>query len=126
MKPWIKAKPAGYKLVNARVVDPASSALLAGLQQVVIVDGRFVAVQGMNKEVVDFGELKVVDLEGRFLCPCVIQVSLSLDEALLTPLVASQKEVLSTAMSTLRPFQASRCARSQRIRRMSRPAAHVF
>ncbi|KAK4698628.1 hypothetical protein P7C70_g7645, partial [Phenoliferia sp. Uapishka_3] len=76
LKPWMQPKPKGFKLINARVVDPASSSLLAGLQQVIVVNGRFVAVQEMGTEVSgDLGEfdgLKEVDLEGKYLCPGLI------------------------------------------------------
>ncbi|KAL8287328.1 hypothetical protein RQP46_003780 [Phenoliferia psychrophenolica] len=73
IKPWIKPKASGYKLINARVVDPANSTLLVGLQQVVVIDGRFKVVQGMTEELEEgFKGLKVVDVEGNFVCPGLI------------------------------------------------------
>lgn len=66
-------KPKGFKLINARIVDPASSSLLAGLQQVVVVDGKFLAVQAvgtaLSSDLGDTTDLREVDVEGNFICP---------------------------------------------------------
>lgn len=73
LKPWITPRPKGFKLINARVVDPAGSSLLDGLQQVVVIDGRFVAVQPvgteLSSELGDVSSLREIDVEGNFICP---------------------------------------------------------
>ena len=78
LKPWIRPDPPSLILRNARVIDPAQSALLPGLQDVVIENGLVLSVTAAGTESRLSGTPKdpplvSVDLGGKFLCPYVGQ-----------------------------------------------------
>ncbi|GAA6052477.1 hypothetical protein JCM3770_001131 [Rhodotorula araucariae] len=74
LKPWVPAAAAGLLLQNARVVDPASGALLDGLHSVVVKGGKITHVYPIDEPdlLAEEAELKAVDLAGRYLCPGLI------------------------------------------------------
>lgn len=76
VKPWIKPYPPPLVLRNARVVDPAKSTLLEGLQDVRIEKGHVVSITlGSAQRVSPGSEDNIptcVDLEGKFICPGLI------------------------------------------------------
>ncbi len=71
LRPWITGPAAGLVLTNARVVDPASSQLLPGLQSVVIKNGKIIHLYPVDEPDLLADELSLakVDLEGQYLCP---------------------------------------------------------
>lgn len=73
IKPWLEAAPKGVVFTNAHVVDPATSALLDGLQTIVIQDGKITSVKAVKAATIsddnDFAALPVVDLDGAYICP---------------------------------------------------------
>ncbi|GAA5903184.1 hypothetical protein JCM6882_006987 [Rhodosporidiobolus microsporus] len=74
LKPWISAAPAGFLFTNAHVVDPASGELLPGLQSVVVKKGKITHVFPVDEPdlLADEGSLKRIDLDGRYICPGLI------------------------------------------------------
>jgi adenine deaminase len=73
IKPWLEAAPKGVVFTNAHVVDPATSALLDGLQTIVIEDGKIRSVKAVNSAAIsdniDLAALPVIDLDGAYICP---------------------------------------------------------
>jgi len=71
LRPWLTGPAAGLVLTNARVVDPAGSRLLPGLQSVIIKSGRIIHVYPVDEPDLLANELSLttVDLDGQYLCP---------------------------------------------------------
>lgn len=73
IKPWISSSPTGLVLKNAFVVDPSSSRILEGPQDVTIQQGKIVSVlpslSAKSHAQREKEELHEVDLAGAFLCP---------------------------------------------------------
>jgi len=75
-KPWVKPYPPPLLLCNARVIDPAKSALLEGLQDLLVEQGHIVSITPASLQRVKPGSggsaPMSVDLEGKFICPGLI------------------------------------------------------
>lgn len=73
IKPWLESAPKGVVFINARVVDPANSTLLDGLQTIVIRDGKIHAVESVKSKAISadsrVAALPQVDLDGAYICP---------------------------------------------------------
>ncbi|KAJ9101662.1 hypothetical protein QFC20_005195 [Naganishia adeliensis] len=76
IKPWLESAPKGVVFTNARVVDPANSTLLDGLQTIVIRDGKIHAVESVQSKAISadnrVATLPQVDLDGAYICPGLI------------------------------------------------------
>ncbi|KAL0570707.1 hypothetical protein V5O48_011258 [Marasmius crinis-equi] len=72
IKPWIQPKPRPLTLRNVFVIDPATGKLLDGKQTVVLRDGSIVSVSSREEKLGDEDESAVVDLDGLYLCPGLI------------------------------------------------------
>ena len=69
----MRDSPRSLILRNARVVDPADSRILDGSRDVVIEDGLIQSICASGTASVadpDKAEPIVVDLAGKYLCPC--------------------------------------------------------
>lgn len=72
VKPWTPLHSAGTTyLTNCSVVDPASGKLLRGYHTVKIVDNLIDSVAPSGKIQIE-AHARIVDLEGRYLCPGLI------------------------------------------------------
>lgn len=72
VKPWTPLHPAGTTyLTNCSVIDPASGKLLKGYHTVKIVDDTIDLVAPKGTIQIET-QARTVDLEGRFLCPGLI------------------------------------------------------
>lgn len=70
-KPWLLPAQTTYTLINANVVDPAEGKILENVS-VVLSEGRIRSVSRDASGARDHGESVVVDLQGLFLCPGLI------------------------------------------------------
>ncbi|KAJ7201089.1 hypothetical protein GGX14DRAFT_465732 [Mycena pura] len=76
IKPWVKPLPDALKLTNARIVHPANSSVIDGMQTIFIRKGMIESIKPTQKGQKDDesgGEtVKTVDLNGAFVCPGLI------------------------------------------------------
>ncbi|KAJ3480810.1 hypothetical protein NLI96_g8086 [Meripilus lineatus] len=73
LKPWIRPEPQSLILRNAQVVDPALSSILPGRHDVKLCGGQIEwvvpSLSGRDAETDEV--IRVVDLDGKYLCPDV-------------------------------------------------------
>jgi hypothetical protein len=103
LKPWSLPVPEGFLLVNAQVVNAATGQLLPGKRTVKVVKGVVESVNESKADDLNVAHakgLKVVDLEGAFVCPGLIDAHVHVTavpvspSSLLTLLVACPGETM--------------------------------
>ncbi|KAF7329671.1 Amidohydro-rel domain-containing protein [Mycena kentingensis (nom. inval.)] len=101
IKPWIRPPPDDFILANARVVDPASSSVRSGLQNVHIKQGLIASVESAKGLRDEEKNCKVVDVKGAYL-PNMTELFQSAEQDINLRTTYVLKEMLLRGFTTVR------------------------